>query len=410
VTGTLSIDELSEETGVSPERLEWMIEIGILHPTAPGAFRSGDVFRVKLVAALLNGGFTSEQIEWAASEGHLNLDGIDDYQLREPGPWSDRTFAEFIAAAGPRGRMLPAIYAALGIPQPDPDAPLHVDEEELLAGFLQGWSPAPNDEALIRAARLVAEGTRMAVRGWADLADEQVAAPARERLYRGEGGERFPGEVRETFLNLLARIQPRMIDWLIQRNLDDRTAEGIVAGFERFFAVRGEGPSPPPSAPPAVVFVDLSGYTRMTEEHGDHVAVSFASTLQRHSVEVAGANDGRLVKLLGDGAMLRLPDARRGVRAASSLVRVLNADSGVAAHAGVHAGPIIERDLDLFGRTVNLASRIAERAGPGEVLASEAVTEMVDDPAVRFERTGPARLKGIADAVTLYRVTVDGAR
>jgi adenylate cyclase len=409
VTTTLSIDDLSGETGVPRERLEWMTELGILHPTRRGAFRSGDVFRVKLVAALLDGGFTSEQIEWAASEGHLNLDGIDAYQLRDPGPWSGRTFAEFMAAVGPRGRMLPAIYAALGIPQPDPDAPLHVDEEELLAGFLRGWSPAPSDDALIRAARLVAEGTRMAVRGWADLADEQVAAPARERLYRGEGGERFPGEVRETFLNLLARIQPRMIDWLIQRNLDDRTAEGIVSGFERFFASRGVGPPPQPSPPPAVVFVDLSGYTRLTEERGDHVAVSFASTLQRHSVEVAAANDGRLVKLLGDGAMLRLPDARRGVTAATSLVRVLNAEGGVAAHAGVHAGPVIERDLDLFGNTVNLASRIAERAGPGEVLASEAVIGMVDDPTLRFERTGPVQLKGIADAVTLYRVTAGAA-
>jgi adenylate cyclase len=60
-----------------------------------------------------------------------------------------------------------------------------------------------------------------------------------------------------------------------------------------------------------VVFVDLSGYTRLTEEHGDEVAVRFATTLQREADAAASANDGRLVKLLGDGAMLRFPDAER---------------------------------------------------------------------------------------------------
>ena len=404
MTRTFSARELATEAGVSPERIDWLVGIGILKPREPGIFRFGDVFRVKLVSALLEGGFTSEQVAWAVSEGHLNLDRVDEYQLVEPGPWSSRTFAEFMATAGPRASLLPAVYAALGLPEPDPSSPIHTDEEERLQRFLEGWGPAQSDETLVRAARLIAEGTRMVTLGWGDLLDEQVAGPARERLYRGEIG-RFPEEVRETFSTVL-RLQPRMMEWLIQRYNEQRSAGRIVEGFEEFFASRGLGPPPAPMAPPAVVFVDLSGFTRLTEERGDEVAVRFASTLQREADAVAKANDGRLVKLLGDGAMLRFPDADRGLDAALSVVRSLSVDGTIPAHAGVHAGPVIERDLDLFGRTVNLASRIAEAAGPGQVLVSEAVVEAVDRPEVRFERAD-AVMKGIPETVAVFRVLVD---
>lgn len=404
VTRTLSTEELVEESGVSSDRIDWMVAIGVLKPREPATFRFPDVFRVKLVAALLDGGFARDQVEWAVSEGHLNLDRVDDYQL-ELGPRSTRTFTEFMAAAGPRAWLLPAVYAAMGLPEPDTGQPIRTDEEDRLQRFLQGWAAAPSDDTLIRAARLIAEGTRTAVQGWIDLIEEQVAGPARERLYRGEI-DRFPDATRETFSTLL-HLLPRMMEWLFQRYLEQRSVATIVEGFEEFFASRGLGPPVPPTAPPAVVFVDLSGYTRLTEERGDEVAVGFATALQRESEAAAAANHGRLVKLLGDGAMLRFPDAHRGLHAALGLVRVLSVDGGLPAHAGVHAGPLIERDLDLFGRTVNLASRLAEAAGPGEVLVSEAVRDAVDSPVVRFERARGAVLKGINQPPPLFRAVVD---
>jgi class 3 adenylate cyclase len=159
-----------------------------------------------------------------------------------------------------------------------------------------------------------------------------------------------------------------------------------------------------------VVFVDLSGYTRLTEERGDEVAVRFASSLQREAEATATVNDGRLVKLLGDGVMLRFPDAERGLDAAVGMVRALSSQGSLTAHAGVHAGPVIERDLDLFGRTVNLASRLAEAAGPGEVLVTEVVRDAVDRPTIRFEPADGTVLKGIAEPTALFRVVVDGDR
>jgi adenylate cyclase len=68
---------------------------------------------------------------------------------------------------------------------------------------------------------------------------------------------------------------------------------------------------------------------------------------------------------------------------------------------------VIERDLDVFGRTVNLASRIASVAGRGEVLASQAVVDAVGGTPFRFDRVDERSLKGIAEPVALFRVTRD---
>jgi adenylate cyclase len=402
VARTFSEDELVGQTGVSRERIEWMTNIGILKPHRPGVFRSGDVFRVKLVGALLKGGFTSAHVEWAVSEGHLDLERADEYLPVEQGRRSERRFAEFMSTAGPRASLLPAVYAALGLAAPDPSLPIYTDEEEHLLRFLEGWRLARSDETLIRAGRLIAEGTRMATLGWADLIDEQVAGPAAESVYRGEI-ERFPDEVREAFVTLRS-LQPVMMEWLIRRYLEQRIVAGIVEGLEQLLASRGMGP-PRPTIPPAVIFVDLSGYTQVTEERGDEVAASFAATLQREAEAVAASKGGRLVKLLGDGAMLHLPDAGRGVEAALELVRALSLETGISAHAGVHAGPVIERDRDLFGRTVNMASRIAEAARLGDVLVSQAVVDAVSNPALRFEPVDGAELKGIPGPIRLFRAT-----
>ena len=73
-------------------------------------------------------------------------------------------------------------------------------------------------------------------------------------------------------------------------------------------------------------------------------------------------------------------------------------------HIGLHAGPVVAQDGDVFGRTVNIAARIAARAGPGEVLTSTETVDLVEDARLRFVPVGPASLKGIARPVTLYRV------
>jgi adenylate cyclase len=103
--------------------------------------------------------------------------------------------------------------------------------------------------------------------------------------------------------------------------------------------------------------------------------------------------------------MLRLPDPTLGVDAAVDLVETMSGEGALSPHAGVHAGSLIERDLDVFGQTVNLASRIADVAGPGEVLASLAVVEGTVEDRFAFEHVEDAQLKGLSERVPLFRVS-----
>ena len=396
---SLFAQELSDETGMPVERLEWLAGIGILKPDEPGRFRPGDALRVKMIEALLDAGFTQEQIEWAAGHDALNLDHVDHYLLVGPTKKSTRSFAEFSEEMAARSTLLPAVYKTLGLPEPDPAAPIDVLEEALLEQFLEGWRLAGDDHTPIRAARLMGDGTRLAAVGWMDLFLEQVAGPARERFLEHEV-ETFPAEVSRAS-TMLVRLMPRLMAWLTQRYVEQLIFAGIVDGFEAVLASRGQVPVPPPTDPPAVVFADISGYTRLTDEQGDEAAVRVAASLQDRAEAVATEHGGRLVKLLGDGAMMYFPDPARGAQAALRLVRTLTDDVRLTARAGVHTGPVVERDRDLYGRTVNMAARLAEAASPGEVLVSGELARSAGDGA-RFEPAGEASLKGFAEPVAVF--------
>ena len=403
VPRSYSAADVADDTACPEERVHWLASLRLIAPDQEGRFSFGAVLVVKMVSALLDAGVSAASIERAANEGFLRFQRADEYLPYEPGPRSRRTFAEFQASAGPRAELLPTIYEVLGLPKPDPGAPIHEDEEALLERFLDAWSMAPDEDAPLRAAMLMAQGGRAAMLGWVDLQAEQLAEPARERLFSGELKE-FPDDVRVAFTKV-AHLAPEMFTWLGSRYLEHRSVNGIVEGFERFLATKGMAPIPAPPNPPAIVFVDLSSFTRLTRERGDESAVVAATSLQRLADATATRHRGRLVKLLGDGVLLQLPHPAVGVEAALDLVEAMHGEGALASHAGVHAGPVIERDLDVFGQTVNLASRIAGTAAPGEVLASDVVAEAAGDAPFGFERIADADLKGLADPVALYRVT-----
>ena len=153
----------------------------------------------------------------------------------------------------------------------------------------------------------------------------------------------------------------------------------------------------------AVAFVDLSGYTALTEERGDLAAVEVASRLAGVVDRVARAHRGRPIKWLGDGVMILFRDPGDAVLGTLATVERA-AESGLPpVHAGVAAGPVVFRDGDVYGRTVNLAARISGPRRPGEVVVNAVCVEACRDQGVRFEPLGEATLKGIAGTVPLHR-------
>jgi adenylate cyclase len=107
------------------------------------------------------------------------------------------------------------------------------------------------------------------------------------------------------------------------------------------------------------------------------------------------------VKWLGDGVMFHFREPAGAVLAALQMVEQLPAAGLPPAHVGVAAGPVVAQGGDYFGRTVNLAARIAVRAGAGQVLVSGSVVESASPEGVTFVELGQVQLEGIAHPVRL---------
>ena len=159
-----------------------------------------------------------------------------------------------------------------------------------------------------------------------------------------------------------------------------------------------------PERVPAMCFLDLVGYTRLTEEHGDQVAAELAETLAVRVDRSSREHGGVPVKWLGDGVMVHFRDPAGAVLAALQMVEQLPKAGLPPAHVGVAAGPVVVQGGDYFGRTVNLAARIASRAGAGQVLVSESVLQAPPPDGVRFVELGEVQLKGFARPVWLLEV------
>jgi adenylate cyclase len=155
-------------------------------------------------------------------------------------------------------------------------------------------------------------------------------------------------------------------------------------------------------------FLDITGYTRLTEERGDEAAADVAERLAALVRRSSQEHRGEPVKWLGDGVMFYFREPGPGVLAALQMVEGVAVEGLPPAHVGMHAGPVVFQEGDYFGRTVNIAARIAEYARPGEVLVSQEVVDAAEETPVAFTEIGPVELKGVSGALRLH--SARGAR
>ncbi len=158
-----------------------------------------------------------------------------------------------------------------------------------------------------------------------------------------------------------------------------------------------------------VVFTDIVGFTEYTAVRGDEEAVGLLAAQER-IVHEALPPEARIVKELGDGLLLWFADACEAVQTTLRLQEQFESESSEGdlplwVRVGIHTGRQTRRGDDLVGHDVNVASRVVDVAGPGEVLLSDATLAQIDDelPGVSFEELGPVVMKGIPSPVRLYR-------
>jgi adenylate cyclase len=204
-----------------------------------------------------------------------------------------------------------------------------------------------------------------------------------------------------------AEVSATVVPWLQRRHREHAVLDYLVNVTEASMEERGMTP-PQPKQPPAIAFLDLTGYTALAEEHGDEAAADLATALAGVVDEAARDHSGRPVKWLGDGVMFHFTDPARAIVGGLELVEQTESAMRVPARMGINTGAVVAQEGDYFGRTVNVAARIADYARPHEVLVSEAARQSAAGAAVAFEPIGEVPLKGVSKPVRLHRVTRSG--
>jgi class 3 adenylate cyclase len=201
----------------------------------------------------------------------------------------------------------------------------------------------------------------------------------------------------------------RLLLLLHTRFIEDISFQTVVELTEAALAAKGISPAKPATMP-AIAFVDQTGYTRMTGDLGDAAAAGAAARLAERAQVTSASNDGRLVKLLGDGVLLYFRDAASAVKSTLELQAQSAEEDLAPLHAGIETGPVLARDGDFFGTVVNVSARIADYARPGEVLVTRAVVDAWGGGGgVAFDEIGQTPLKNVARPVELFRARPSSA-
>ncbi|HVX17306.1 MAG TPA: adenylate/guanylate cyclase domain-containing protein [Acidimicrobiales bacterium] len=146
-----------------------------------------------------------------------------------------------------------------------------------------------------------------------------------------------------------------------------------------------------------VGFSDLVGFTALSQELSEHELAVLIEDFGAAATNAIGEAGGQVVKMIGDEVMFSTTDHRAAVAAAvelSDVIRKLHDDLMV--RSGLALGPVLRHEGDLFGPTVNLASRLTALARPGSVLVNEALAEeLAEDDTLQQRALRPRNLKGI---------------
>jgi len=387
----------AHRAGIEPEQLDRLIALGIVPRT--DSFTDGDVRKAQLARSLDDAGIPLDAVGSALSRGALSVDFLDTPAYERLGATSLETFREAHERTGIPMELLITMRESLGLAVPEPDDRLREDELAILP-FLQIQLEAGFRQTSIeRLLRVSGDALRR-------ISEQEAAWWQAEVIEPAIAAGKEPEEIANpSFAEMIVPLADEALLGMHRVYQSRAWTSNIILAFEQMLEKAGVHASL--ERLPAICFLDISGYTRLTQEAGDDAAADLAATVARLVQRSSVQHGGKQIKWLGDGVMFYFPRPGPGVRAALEMADALPAAGLPPVHVGLHAGPVLFQEGDYFGQTVNLSARIADYARPGEVLVTPPVAESGDHAGIRFDEVGAVDLKGVAGAVQLLRARFD---
>jgi adenylate cyclase len=383
----LTLAEAAQRIGVQPATLRRWVKRGLI-PPFEGEWTPSAIGTARVVARMRERGHSLDQIEAATKEGRLAFGFLEDLFPSEPHRMSIRDAAE---ETGLDEALVARLISGLGL---GPERSDSVTEDELqllryVAAVLGAGFPLA---ALLQLVRVYSQAM-------AQIADAEVRLfhlYVHEPLMRsGTTGMETAEQMHAISREVLPLAGP-VLDSIHQRYLQYFVEQDVVGHME---ADLGGTPIDLGRMRVAIAFADLAGYTRLTEEEGEMTAVDAVERFVE-SVELTLPEEARVIKTIGDEAMIVGPDPATLTDWAVGFQRL---------HPGrpqpriaIHYGVALYRDGDYYGREVNIASRVAARSAGGEVLVTRPVVEYSQAPHLEFRSIGEVTLKGFSNPTEIF--------
>src|SRR4051795_8064682 len=380
----MTLADVARSLNLSPATLRRWVADGIV-PLRDGAWTPAALAQARLVARLRARGHSLDQVRIAAKQGRLAYGYLEDLF---PDGQAEYGLADAAREPGLEPELIRRIWSAAGF---SAESLEHLGEDDL--ALLQRFG-AVLDAGLPLVAFL--QLVRVYGQALAQIADAEVKL---FHLFVPEPMIRDGApvlDIAEELSDLASELLPLagpIMDSVHQRLLRHYIEQDVVGHLELATDEAALG-----RMRVAIAFADLAGYTRLTEEVGEEEALEVVERF----VALVGEtlpDDARVVKTIGDEVMVVGTDPSALVDWAVGL-QALTTERPLP-RIGLHAGSVLYRDGDYYGRAVNLASRVGARATGGEVL----VTREIKDAAGRhlaFEPIGEVKLKGFDDATELF--------
>ncbi len=386
--GTITIGEAARRSGVPASTLKRWVAQRVLQLPG-GSWTPAVAAQARIVARMRERGHPLSEIRRAVRDGRLAFGSVEDLL---PGSAHLYTRAEASAAVGLEEELVERIMGLLGTPMAFTD---RVSEEDLaalarMAGILGNGFPLI---ALLQLVRVYAQSLRKIAETEVRLFHLFVHEPMiRDGIPAIEMAEQMEGMASE----LIPTVAPIM-EYIHSRYLRFYMEQDVVGHMEADLPLSR---SHPDRVSMAFCFVDLSGFTRYTEEEGDEEALDLVERFVE-TVEATLPADATIVKTIGDEVMIVSPDPLLITEWAVGFLTLF--DERPRPKTGIHFGQAVYRDGDYFGGDVNLAHRVAARALAGEVLVTRSIADGIGTSEyLDLEPIGAVSLKGFPAPVELF--------
>jgi adenylate cyclase len=391
---THRIQDVARRANVPIDFVQHLVDIDALPDEETGT-GPREVRRARLLHSWQDAGLPVETILTLVDRGALSLRFLDAPVMETP----ERLDRSYMQVAADRNEPLPllqSLHQSIGFAPPHPDDRAGEDDLTMLDVVEMFRGAGGNDAATLRLLAVYADSLRRIAAAEAEYYETNI-----ERRLRSTGLDE--PQLIELGTQLGIRITAsleRMLLMIYRRHREHIWTEHAVNHVEEALETSGLQHRVP--QPPAICFVDLTGYTRLTEERGDEFAAQVAGALAALVKDISRSRGGHPIRWLGDGGMFYFRHPETAVLAGLDMVERAPAAGLPPGHVGIHTGPVISQDGDVYGRTVNLAARIASHAAAGQVIVSEETAHQSNSSPLRFEPLGQVEMKGVSKPPPLY--------